>query len=202
VLALEAGPALDERLFNHAVHMKAVGSLSRVRAALEGQHIQARVPFFSPENRFLFVNDWENPYTCPPEDFYLWVRGRNVGGRFLSWGRVAVRMSDYDFKAASRDGVGEDWPISYADLVPYYDNIEDFLGIIGTEEQIPNLPDGRYRATAKMSRLEQQFKQRVESTWPERKVVPWRYVCADAICTDATKGKRITSPLAAAQKTG
>lgn len=202
VLVLEAGPALDERLFNHAVHMKAVGSLSRVRAAVEGQHIQARVPFFSPENRFLFVNDRENPYTCPPEDFYLWVRGRNVGGRFLSWGRVAVRMSDYDFKAASRDGIGEDWPISYADLVPYYDNVEDFLGIVGTKDQIPNLPDGKYVAIAKMSRLEQQFKQRVESTWPERKVVPWRYVCADATCTDATKEKRITSTIAAAQKTG
>ena len=120
-LVLEAGPALDEELFHKGAGMKAIGSISRVRAAILGQHIQARASFFSPDKRFLFVNDWKNPYTCPPDDFYLWIRGRNVGGRFLSWGRVALRMSDYDFKAASRDGIGEDWPICYDDLVPYYE---------------------------------------------------------------------------------
>ena len=52
----------------------------------------------------MFVNDRKNPYTYPPDSFYLWARGRNVGGRFLSFGRVLMRMSDYDFKCASNDG--------------------------------------------------------------------------------------------------
>jgi len=202
VLVLEAGPELDEALFHKGAQMKAIGSMSRVRAALAGQHVQARASFFSPDKGFLFVNDWKNPYTCAPDDFYLWIRGRNVGGRFLSWGRVALRMSDYDFKAASRDGIGEDWPIRYDDLVPYYDQVEKFLGIAGTTEGIRNLPDGKYAATAGLGRVERQLKETVESRWPERKVIPWRYVTADATPADASKAKRTTSPLAAAARTG
>jgi choline dehydrogenase-like flavoprotein len=201
-LVLEAGPALDEALFHKRAGMKAIGSMSRVRAALAGQHIQARASFFSPDKRFLFVNDWKNPYTCPPDDFYLWIRGRNVGGRFLSWGRVALRMSDYDFKAASRDGIGEDWPICYDDLVPYYDQVEKFLGIVGTTDGIRNLPDGKYLAKAGLGRVEKRFKETIEARWPERKVVPWRYVAAGATPADQTNAKRTTSPLAAAAKTG
>jgi choline dehydrogenase-like flavoprotein len=201
-LVLEAGPAIDEQLFQKGGGLSTIGSLSRVRAALSGQHIQARASFYSPEKGFLFVNDLKNPYTCPSRDFFLWIRGRNVGGRFLSWGRVAMRMSDYDFKAASRDGIGSDWPICYNDLAPYYERVEDFLGIVGTADGVPNLPDGKYVAKAGLSRLEQQFKQKVEATWPERKVVPWRYVTAGATPADPKTGKRTTAPLAAAQATG
>ena len=201
-LVLEAGPALDEQLFQKGAGFKSIGSMSRVRAALAGQHIQARASFFSPDKSFLFVNDWKNPYTCPPDDFYLWFRGRNVGGRVLSWGRVALRMSDYDFKAASRDGIGEDWPISYADLVPYYERVEDFLGIVGTAEGIKSLPDGKYVGKAGLGRIETRFKEAVEARWPERKVVPWRYVVTDATPTDQKSTKRTTSPLAAAARTG
>ena len=201
-LVLEAGPALDEELFHKRAGMEAIGSMSRVRAALGGQHIQARASFFSPDKRFLFVNDWKNPYTYPPDDFYLWIRGRNVGGRFLSWGRVALRMSDYDFKAASRDGIGEDWPICYDDLAPYYDRVEQFLGIVGTTDGIRNLPDGKYVAKAGLGRVETRFKEAVEARWPERKVVPWRYVAAHATPADEANAKRTTSPLAAAAKTG
>ena len=201
-LVLEAGPALDEELFHKGGGMRAIGSMSRVGAALRGQHIQARASFFSPEKRFLFVNDWKNPYTCPPDDFYLWIRGRNVGGRFLSWGRVALRMSDYDFKAASRDGIGEEWPICYDDLVPYYDRVEEFLGIVGTADGIRNLPDGKYVGKAGLGRVETRFKETVEARWPERRIVPWRYVAANATPADGATAKRTTSPLAAAAKTG
>jgi choline dehydrogenase-like flavoprotein len=201
-LVLEAGPPLDEALFHQRPHMKSVGSLSRVVGALTGQPMQARAFLYSPEKRFLFVNDRKNPYTFPRDKFYLWIRGRNVGGRFMSWGRVAVRMSDIDFKAASRDGFGEDWPICYEELVPWYDHIEEFLGIVGTADGIPNLPDGRYAKTAGLSSLERNLKEKVESTWPERRIVPWRYVVADATREDLASHTRTTSPLAAAAATG
>ena len=201
-LVLEAGPALDEALFHQKPRMKSIGSLSRVIGAFTGQPVQARAFLYSPDKRFLFVNDRQNPYTYPRDNFYLWIRGRNVGGRFLSWGRVAVRMSDYDFKGASHDGIGEDWPICYDDLVPYYDRVEEFLGILGTADGIANLPDGMYVASAGLNRLEQAFKQKVESVWPERKVIPWRYVVADATPADGKSGTRTTSPLAAAAATG
>jgi choline dehydrogenase-like flavoprotein len=200
ICVLEAGPYLKEAEFHKEPHMKGIGAMARVKGALKGQYIQSRVAFYTEENAFMFVNDRENPYTCPSDSFYLWVRSRNVGGRFLSWGRVAVRMSDYDFKVASFDGVGEDWPITYKELAPYYDQVEDFLGIIGTADGIPNLPDGKYVKQAGLGRIERQLKQTVESKWPNRHVVPWRYV--DAKATPAENENRTSSPLAAAKKTG
>jgi choline dehydrogenase-like flavoprotein len=200
-LVLEAGPPLDEEKFHGGAGFKTIGSMSRVVAGIKGQHIQAGATFFSPEKSFLFVNDRKNPYSYPANHYYAWYRGRNVGGRFLSWGRVAVRMSDYDFKGASMDGIGENWPFCYDDLVPYYEQVENFLGIVGTEEGIPNLPDGNYIKTAGLGKMEHRFKDTVESNWPERHVIPWRYVVEDATPGDKN-GKRTSSPLVAAEATG
>jgi choline dehydrogenase-like flavoprotein len=86
-----------------------------------------------------FVNDRENPYT-QAKPFY-WIRQRVLGGRSMSWGRQSYRMSDLDFKAASHDGYGDDWPISYDEMVPYYEEVERFVGISGTAEHLPQLPD-------------------------------------------------------------
>jgi choline dehydrogenase-like flavoprotein len=73
------------------------------------------------------------------------VRARAVGGRTLVWGRVALRLSDFDFKAASHDGHGDDWPISYVDLKPYYDNVDRLIGVMGAKEGLPQLPDGIFQ---------------------------------------------------------
>lgn len=200
-LVLEAGPALEESRFGKGGALAAMGSWARVKAGLEGQHVQARAAFFTPEKRFLFVNDRQNPYVAS-QDPYLWIRGRNVGGRFLTWGRVAVRMSDYDFQSATLTGEGDNWPIRYDDLVPYYTKVEEFLGVVGTADGIRNFPDGRYVRTAGMSRLERAFKENVEAQWPERRVVPWRYVRAEATPADPATGTRTTAPLAAAKATG
>ena len=203
VVVLEAGPYLKETWFHQGGGFDLnFLSLSRVRAFLKGQHKQARYSLFSVDKAFLFVNDRKNPYTKARGDFYLWVRGRNVGGRFLSWGRVAVRMSDYDFKAASHDGFGQDWPVSYDELVPYYEQVEDFLGIVGTSEGLANVPDGNYVKQAGLSRLERRLKEKVESTWPERHVIPWRYAVEEATPLDATGQYRSSSPLVAAERTG
>lgn len=201
-LVLEAGPALDESLFQASPGFHGIGSFSRILAGLRGQHVQAAATFFNPEKAFLFVNDWKNPYTHRGGDYYAWFRGRHLGGRFLAWGRVALRMSDYDFKGASRDGVGEDWPIRYDDLAPFYERVERFLGVVGASDGVPNLPDGHYAAAAGLSSLERAFKQKIESRWPERSVVPWRYVRSGATPEDPESGKRMTSPLLAAKATG
>ena len=71
-----------------------------------------------------FVNDHEHPYTIPADKPFMWIRGRQVGGKTFCWARESYRYSDYEFKAASRDGYGEDWPFSYRDLEPYYDKVE------------------------------------------------------------------------------
>ena len=83
-------------------------------------------------------------------------RGRILGGRLNSYGRVLQRMSDVDFKAASSDVHGDDWPISYADLEPYYDRVEEFLGVYGNEDGLAHPPDGKYRGPAKLTEVEQE----------------------------------------------
>ncbi len=202
VLVLEAGAHLPEAKFEKAVlaNFEGIGSTARIKAGLTGQHKQARTSFFTPEKRFLFVDDWEHPYESP-DDFYLWLRGKNVGGRFLSWGRVALRMSDYTFKFRSHEGAGFDWPISYADLAPHYDRVERFLGVVGNADGIPYCPDGAYARPAGLSRVERMFKEKVEARWPEAKVIAWRYVQKSATPVDA-EGNRTTAPLAAAAATG
>ena len=95
------------------------------------------------------MNDRENPYT--QEKPFSWIRQRVVGGRTLSWGRQSYRMSDLDFKAASHDGYGDDWPISYAEMVPYYEKVERYVGISGMAEGLPQLPDSIFLPPMEMT---------------------------------------------------
>ena len=79
-----------------------------------------------------FINDLEEPYTTPADKPFNWMgRLRITGGRTNVWGRVSLRYSDWDFKAASFDGYGENWPLGYKDIEPYYDLVEKYVGITG-----------------------------------------------------------------------
>ncbi|MCB1503461.1 MAG: GMC family oxidoreductase [Hyphomicrobiaceae bacterium] len=98
-----------------------------------------------------FVDEKEHPYTGTQ---FSWVRARALGGKTNVWGRLALRLSDYDFKAASRDGYGDDWPITYADIAPYYDKVDRYLGISGINENIPWLPDSIYQRPMRLNEPE------------------------------------------------
>ncbi len=78
-----------------------------------------------------FVRDDENPYTTGHGTDFSWIRGRQVGGRSLVWARQVYRWSDLDFEANAKDGHGVDWPIRYADIEPWYDHVERFIGVSG-----------------------------------------------------------------------
>jgi choline dehydrogenase-like flavoprotein len=110
-----------------------------------------------------FVNDLENPYSTPADKPFTWQRLRVLGGRSLVWGRQSYRLSDTDFKAASRDGYGDDWPISYADLAPFYDIVEKYVGISGAAEGNEMLPDGQFLPPMKMSCGEVLLRERVKA---------------------------------------
>jgi len=202
VLVLEAGGPLPEAKFELAAkaNFATIGSWARVKAGMSGQHKQALTSFYSPEKAFLFVNDREHPYESP-QDFYLWLRGKQVGGRFVSWGRVALRLSDYTFKFKSHEGTGFDWPIAYADIAPYYDKVERFLGVRGNDEGVDYCPAGSYAQPAGLSQAEQQFRQRVQARWSDARVIAWRYVRKEATPVDAQRN-RTTAPLVAAAATG
>jgi choline dehydrogenase-like flavoprotein len=106
--------------------------------------VQSKCYACSEYNYKWFVNDLENPYVTPSNKPFNWFRLRILGGRSLAWYRLSWRYSDLDFKAASRDGYGEDWPLSYEELEPYYDKVEEFIGVSGAVERLPQLPDGKF----------------------------------------------------------
>ena len=80
------------------------------------------------------------PYTTAPGNEFMWWRSRMLGGRTNHWGRISLRMGEYDFKPKTRDGLGIDWPIEYKDLAPYYDKTEMLVGIYGGDEDLENTP--------------------------------------------------------------
>jgi choline dehydrogenase-like flavoprotein len=98
------------------------------------------------DNEFLAPNGaWEidgEPYVSAPGSKFRWFRSRIVGGRTNHWGRITLRMAPVDFRVRSHDGMGDDWPISYEDVAPYYDKVESYIGVFGTKENIPSAPDG------------------------------------------------------------
>lgn len=112
-------------------------------------------------NHKWYVNDVENPYTYSEGKEFRWIRLRAVGGRSLAWGRGVFRHSDLDFKAASRDGWGVDWPISYAELEPHYETVEKFIGVSGTAEGLPQLPDSLFQPALPMYCGERRIKDAV-----------------------------------------
>ena len=108
------------------------------------EHVHSYVQTWGPSDysKNIVVDEKDHPYTGTR---YAWVRARTLGGKTTIWGRLALRLSDYDFKAASRDGYGEDWPISYKDIEPYYDRVDTLIGISGLREGLPHLPDSLFQ---------------------------------------------------------
>jgi choline dehydrogenase-like flavoprotein len=178
VVLLEAGPEVGPKDFDSRsrARMSEINLWERAKATLRGQPVQARAAFFNARLKHLFVDDRKNPYTTPPDAPFVWIRGRQAGGRTHVFGRVLLRWSDDDFRLRTRTGRGVDWPISYADIAPYYDEVERCLGLYGQTDGLPTLPDGVYSGEAQLSPAEQQFKAEVEAKWPERRVVAWRYI--------------------------
>lgn len=109
-------------------------------------------------NYRIMIDDRDNPYTTAADKPFRWSRSRVLGGRTLHWSRASDRFSDLEFKAASRDGYGEDWPISYADIAPYYDRVEQFIGVSAAPANLPQFPDGKFLPPMPLNCAETIFK--------------------------------------------
>jgi choline dehydrogenase-like flavoprotein len=118
-----------------------------------------------------FVNDRENPYTTPDDAPFRWFRGRQVGGRSITWGRQVYRWSDLDFEANAKDGHGNDWPVRYADLEPWYAHVERFIGITGAKEGLPQLPDGEFLPPMEMTVVERHARERILAAFGGERVM-------------------------------
>ncbi len=138
----------------------------------------------SDYSKTIVVDEKQHPYTGTK---YAWVRARCVGGKTNIWGRLALRLSDIDFKAASRDGFGEDWPISYADIAPYYDKVDLYLGVSGHPENYPVIPDGKFQRAIKLSASEVHMRQTLKGM--DRVLTPYRA----GVTTDGLKHNKYRS---------
>lgn len=140
-------------------------------------YIQQYCYAVSEATRQYWVKDSEHPYSFPQDKPFAWIRGYHLGGRSIMWGRQSYRLSPMDFEANAKDGHGSDWPIRYEDIAPWYDHIERFIGVAGSKEGLPQLPDGQFLPPFGLNDGELQFKQAVEKAFPGRKVIPGR--CAN-----------------------
>lgn len=130
--------------------------------------IQSKNYAFGEATKHFFVNDREHPYVTAGGQEFRWIRGYQLGGRSLLWGRACWRWSDHDFTANARDGHGVDWPIRYADLAPWYSHVERFIGISGEKRGIPQLPDGDFLPPWELNCAEELVKRGIESKFPDR----------------------------------
>jgi choline dehydrogenase-like flavoprotein len=204
VLVLEAGTPVTGPGDHGSFASNAARQLYR-HLVSHRQDVQKSHPTWWATNPDFFVDDLDNPYSTPADKPFRWIRTRRVGGRSLVWDAVTPRFSDFDFKAASRDGFGPDWPIGHADLAPHYSELERFLGVHGSREGLPQLPDGEFVDARPMTPAERIFKERVERVFPERRVIISRGLFARRPPDRGEALSRISSPattLRAAGETG
>ena len=146
-LVLEAGPPTDatiDYVEHDPVWSMRYRGLGDRRQLEETQPVQSTCYACDEAASKFFVNDIENPYTHDEDKPFAWIRGRQVGGRSIMWARQSYRWSELDFEANAKEDIGVDWPIRYADLEPWYDYVEEFAGISGLAEGLPQLPDGKF----------------------------------------------------------
>jgi len=146
-LVLEAGRNIvpEEDYVEHVPQweMKFRGMGDRRKLA-EDQPFQSTCYACDEWSSKFFINDKEHPYSTDPGKPFRWIRGRQVGGRSIMWGRQSYRWSDLDFEANLREGIAVDWPIRYADIAPWYDYVEGFAGISGEALGLAQLPDSKF----------------------------------------------------------
>ena len=137
-------------------------------------------------SKTLVVDEKRNPYTGTR---YAWVRSRVVGGKTNIWGRLALRLSDYDFKAKDRDGYGENWPISYSDIEPYYDKVDLYLGISGHPEGLPYFPDSKFQRPVKLNYSEVHLRETF------KRHGPCTYSLMAGVTTDGSEAQQVSQQM-------
>jgi choline dehydrogenase-like flavoprotein len=175
VALLEAGrPQSDKNFTEHKPEFELKYRNKAQELIRKTRPIQVKFDVCNEYTYDWFVNDLEEPYTTPVDKPFSWMgRLRMTGGRTNVWGRVSLRFSDWDFKAASRDGYGENWPLGYKDLDPYYDMVEKYVGITGSSEGLEHLPDGQFQPPVPLTCQETLFRNRVKEKLG-RTVMPTR----------------------------
>ncbi len=144
------------------------GQLSREEK--EKYHIQRKLNWAPDEgNKHFFVNDLEHPYVQTKR--FDWIRGYQVGGRSLTWGRQSYRWSDLDFEANKKEGVSIDWPVRYKDIAPWYDKVELYIGVSGQNLGLKHLPDGKFQPPMKLNCVEAEFQSAIGEKFDDGRLI-------------------------------
>jgi choline dehydrogenase-like flavoprotein len=157
-IVLEAGrpidPAVDyvEHVAPYDKRYRGMGDRNRLERY---QPIQRQCGACDEYAGKFFVNDLDNPYSTPADKPFSWIRGRQVGGRSIMWGRCVYRWSDLDFEANAKEGIAVDWPLRYKDMAPWWSYVEKFVGIQGRREGLAHLPDGEFQKPWPLNAAEQ-----------------------------------------------
>lgn len=138
---------------------------------------------YTEGSKHFFVDDTDHPYIQKKP--FAWIRGYQVGGRSLTWGRQTYRWSDLDFEANAKDGIAVDWPIRYKDIAPWYDYVESFIGVSGKAEGLPQLPDGKFQPPMSLNCIEEHFADQMKKHFPDRLVT----IARVANLTEAKEGR-------------
>ncbi|HVS98845.1 MAG TPA: GMC family oxidoreductase [Puia sp.] len=128
---------------------------------------------FGEDTAHFFIRDKDHPYV--QEKPFDWIRGYQVGGKSLIWGRACPRWSHYEFTAPARYGYGIEWPITYDEIAPWYSHVERFSGICGNPDGLEAMPDGDYLPAFDMNCAEQHLQKRISERYPDRYMIAGRW---------------------------
>ncbi len=129
---------------------------SMTRKFLDENPLISKAAGYAEDTAHFFVKDKDHPYI--QEKPFDWIRGYQVGGKSLTWGRACARWSEHDFTSPQRFGYAIDWPVRYSDMAPWYSYVEKFIGVCGSKEGIESMPDGEFLEPYEMNCVEQHLK--------------------------------------------
>ena len=179
VLVLERGPEIKpERDYVDQLPPWEQKNLDRISQDEIEKHYFKQYPGVAyavkESNKHFWVKDDEHPYETVEGTEYDWLRGYHTAGRSIMWSRQSYRMGPQDFTANKDEGVAIDWPVRYDEIKPWYDYVEEFVGVAGNRDGLEQLPDGVYQPGFELTDAEKFFKSSVESTFPGRNVIQAR----------------------------
>ena len=147
------------------------GAMSRQQ--LKENPLISKASGYGEDTAHFFVKDRDHPYV--QEKPFDWIRGYQVGGKSLIWGRACQRWSKYEFTAPERQGYGINWPIGYDDVAPWYSHVERFIGVCGNADGIEAMPDGEYLPPFDFNCVEKHLSDKVRAHYGNRHVVQGRW---------------------------
>lgn len=143
------------------------------KAFMQENPLITKAAGFGEDTMHFFIRDSDHPYI--QEKPFNWVRGYQVGGKSLTWGRACQRWSKYEFTAPERQGYGMSWPISYEEIAPWYSHVEKFIGVCGTRDGIEAMPDGEFLPPFDFNCVEASIHKTISSHYRDRYMVHARW---------------------------